>query len=711
MEAGRKALGTVPTQQRVVLERFFDESGGMQLVVHAPFGSKINRAWGLALRKKFCVGFGFELQAAANEEAIVLSLGPMHSFELADVFDYLKPATARETLIQALLAAPMFETRWRWNAQRSLMLERSRNGKKVPAALLRMRADDLLAGAFPAALACPETLPGGPIEVPMDHPIVRQTIEDCLTEAMDLDGLLEVLEALQDGRIERVAVDTVEPSAFARGILSSQPYTFLDDAPLEERRTQAVMARRVLDVRTADTLGALDPSAIARVREEAWPQPASAEEVHEALLWMGYVTVEESVPWLEWLAALAGDGRVVREGDRWFAAEATRDPKAVLKGRLEALGPIFSDDPLLLHLEAEGVALRARIDGRQAWCDRRLLARIHRYTLDRLRKEIEPVTAAQFLHFLACWQHVDPAHKLEGPRGVAAVVEQLAGFEASAPAWEGAILPARVRGYKREWLDQLTLSGEVTWGRMWGAGLATPRRTPIALVLRQDLEQWSDLAATVTRPDLPEEASAVHDALVARGAMFAQELARATRLPAMSVETALAALVALGRVTCDSYGGLRWLLVPAWRRRSANLSAGRWSVLRPEPAAEAESGGVRGPAAPEADRRRLPPDPGPGAPARALARRRARLPADGGPRRDPRRAVRGRLRRRAVRAGGGGHAAARGAAPGPRRAAGRARHPRRGSARHPSHARAASARGRRSPRARPLPVRVLSLST
>jgi ATP-dependent Lhr-like helicase len=586
VEAGRKALGTVPTQQRVVLERFFDESGGMQLVVHAPFGSKINRAWGLALRKKFCVGFGFELQAAANEEAIVLSLGPMHSFDLAEVFDYLQPATARETLIQALLAAPMFETRWRWNAQRSLMLERSRNGKKVPAALLRMRADDLLAGAFPAALACPETLPGGPVEVPMEHPIVRQTVEDCLTEAMDVDGFLEVLEALKDGRIERRAVDTVEPSAFARGILSSQPYTFLDDAPLEERRTQAVMSRRVLDVRTADTLGALDPEAIARVREEAWPQPSNAEEVHEALLWMGYVTVEEGLPWLEWLGALAGEGRVVRDGDRWFAAEASRDPKAVLRGRLEALGPIFSDDPLLVHLEAEGVALRARIDGRQAWCDRRLLARIHRYTLDRLRKEIEPVTASQFLHFLACWQHVDPAHKLEGPRGVAAVVEQLAGFEAAAPAWEGSILPARVRGYKREWLDQLTLSGEVTWGRLWGAGLATPRRTPITLVLRQDLEHWAGLAAATIRPELPEEARVVHEALLTRGAMFAQELARATRLPAVSVELALGALVALGRATCDSYGGLRWLLVPAWRRRAAGLSAGRWSVLHPEPAAE-----------------------------------------------------------------------------------------------------------------------------
>ncbi|MCI0571083.1 MAG: DEAD/DEAH box helicase, partial [Myxococcaceae bacterium] len=258
VDAGVKVLGTVPTQKRVVLERFFDESGGMQLVVHAPFGSRINKALGLALRKKFCVGFGFELQAAANEEAIVLSLGPQHSFPLEEVFEYLHPNSAREVLIQALLAAPMFETRWRWNAQRSLLLERSRNGKKVPAPLLRMRANDLLAEAFPQAQACPETLPGGPIEVPMDHPIVRQTIEDCLTEAMDVEGFLGVLRGLRDGSIERRAVDTVEPSSFARGILNSAPYSFLDDAPLEERRTQAVMTRRLLDARDADAMGALD---------------------------------------------------------------------------------------------------------------------------------------------------------------------------------------------------------------------------------------------------------------------------------------------------------------------------------------------------------------------------------------------------------------------------------------------------------------------
>ena len=581
---GQRALGAVPTQRRVVLERFFDESGGMQLVVHAPFGSRINRAWGLALRKRFCVGFGFELQAAANEEAIVLSLGPQHSFPLAEVFDYLHPTTARDVLVQALLAAPMFGTRWRWNAQRSLLLDRARNGKRIPAALVRMRAEDLLAAAFPQALACPETLPGGPIEVPEDHPIVRQTVEDCLTEAMDADGFLEVLKALRDGSIERRAVDTPEPSAFARGILSSQPYTFLDDAPLEERRTQAVMTRRVLDPRAADEIGALDKDAIERVRGEAWPQPADADELHEALLWMGYATVGEARQWQGWIDTLAAAGRVARVDERWFAVEASRDPKAVLRGRLEALGPVFvaagsADEATLLQLEADGAVLRVRIGGRGAWCDRRLLARIHRYTLDRLRREIEPVTTAQFLRFLACWQHVDPEHHVDGPAGVAEVVDQLAGFEAPAAAWESSLLPARVRGYRREWLDQLTLAGELTWGRLWGAGLSAVRRTPITLVPREHVDTWTSLVSPIVRPEPGATGQEILALLSSRGASFVQEIARASKLPMASVEEGLGALVATGRVTCDSFGGLRWLIVPNWRRKGAGVSGGRWSLF------------------------------------------------------------------------------------------------------------------------------------
>jgi len=586
--SGAKTLGAIPTQERVVAERFFDESGGMQLVIHAPFGGRINRAWGLALRKRFCVGFGFELQAAANEEAIVLSLGPQHSFPLESVFEFLQPESAKGVLIQALLAAPMFETRWRWNVSRALLLERMQGGKRVPAPLQRMRAQDLLVAAFPQVLACPETLPGGPLPVPMEHPIVRQTIEDCLSEAMDVEGFLAVLRALREGRIRAVAVDTPEPSAFAAGILSAQPYSFLDDAPLEERRTQAVLARRTLDVKTADELGELDPEAIRRVREEAWPQPQDAEEVHEALLWIGYVTAQEARPWEAWLRELGP--RVVHEDGRWYAAESTREPKALLRGRLEALGPVHLDDPLLLELERDGVVLRGRFEGRPGWCHRRLLARIHRHTLERLRREIEPVSAAEFLRFLACWQHVDEEHALEGPRGVAEAVRQLAGFEVPAAAWEGSVLPSRVRGYRREWLDQLTLSGEAAWGRLWGGASSAIRTTPICLLPREDLDGWNGLSRPPEPSLLSGSARQILEALRAGGALFPQELARATRLVPAHLETGLGELIAQGVLTCDSFAALRWLVVPASRRKSPMPTVGRWSLFRREerPAPEAD---------------------------------------------------------------------------------------------------------------------------
>ncbi|MEX2140848.1 MAG: DEAD/DEAH box helicase, partial [Pirellulales bacterium] len=488
---GRRVLGTVPTQKRVVIERFFDESGGMQMVLHAPFGGRINRAWGLALRKRFCRGFGFELQAAANEEAIIISLGLQHSFPLAEVFDYLHPDTVKELLTQAILDQPMFESRWRWNATRSLVLERYQNGKPVPPPILRMRAGDLLAAAFPAAVACPETMPPGDLPIPMEQPLVRQTIDDCLTESTDIAGLIEVLKGLRGGSIERVSIDTPEPSAFARGILSSELYTFLDDAPLEERRTQAVLSRRALDNRSLDSLGALDPAAVERVREEAWPQPENAEEVHEALLWIGFVTDEEAIEWADWLAVLSGQNRLTHVDGRWFAVDGPTEPKQILLGRLEALGPVAEDDPrialttivphvpllaassaatLLAELERDGAVLRTRLDGRSVWCERRLLARIQRYTLERLRREIEPVTASEFLQFLACWQHVDEDFRLDGPRGVAEALQQLAGFEIPAKAWEHHVLARRVRDYRREWLDELTLSGEFAWGRLWGGG-------------------------------------------------------------------------------------------------------------------------------------------------------------------------------------------------------------------------------------------------
>ncbi|MDB5294000.1 MAG: box helicase-like [Phycisphaerales bacterium] len=587
---GRRVLGTVPTQKRVVLERFFDESGGMQMVLHAPFGGKINRAWGLALRKRFCRGFGFELQAAANEEAIVISLGLQHSFPLEDVFNYLNPNNVKEVLTQAILDQPMFESRWRWNATRALVLARSQNGKSVAPQILRMRAGDLLAQAFPAAVACPETLPGGDIPIPMDHPLVRQTVDDCLTEATDVAGLIEVLHGLRDGSIERVAVNTPEPSAFARGILNSQVYTFLDDAPLEERRTQAVLSRRSLDSRLLDNIGALDPAAVERVRQEVWPQPETIEEVHDALLWMGFVTDAEAVDWLEWLTALRGQCRVVHDDGRWRAVDGPDEPKKILLGRLEALGPVFEDDPriamgdrqqaLLLELEHQGAIMRTRLEGRTAWCERRLLARIHRYTIDKLRQEIEPVSASGFLQFLACWQHVDEEYRLEGPRGVSEVLRQLTGFELPAWAWESHVLSRRVRDYKREWLDDATLMGEFAWGRLWGGGATPIRVTPISFVPREDLDAWLNMAEPPSSEGICGAGSDLLNPLRARGAMFPQNLQKAASLVPAHFEMGLADLVSHGWVTCDSFAALRHMITPPSRRRSPLRPVGRWSCFR-----------------------------------------------------------------------------------------------------------------------------------
>ena len=600
VEEGTRALGAVPTQECVILERFFDESGGMQLVIHSPFGGRVNRAWGLALRKRFCRGFGFELQAAANEEAIVLSLGPHHSFPLAEVFDYLHPDTAKDLLVQALFPSPLFLTRWRWNLTRSLLLSRTRGGRRVPAALLRMRADDQLVRAFPQVLACGETLPPGDLPVPWDHPIVRQTIEDCLEEAMDAEGMIELLRGMRRGKIRRVAIDTPEPSPYAQGVLNAMPYAFLDDAPLEERRTQAVIRRRVSEPSTVDTLGALDPEAVARVRQEAWPQIESAEELHESLLWMGYATHEEVLEsgWSEWADELVRASRITRAGEKYFAVEASREPKEVLRGRLEALGPLFTQgagryflpsvhETDLLALEQEGVVLRSRLEGKQVWCDRRLLARIHAYTLAQLRREIEPVSAASYWRFLACWQHADEAHRLEGPRGVSEVIAQLAGFEIPAAAWESAILPARVRGYRPDWLDHLTLTGEVVWGRLWGEGEGPIRTVPVTLLPRRELRDWmslSELAGVRPCVAFSSRGRVLLELLDARGALFTQELEAASGMLSTHLNMALAELIAKGWITCDSFSGLRRLLRPSPARRfgskAAPAAAGRWSLLR-----------------------------------------------------------------------------------------------------------------------------------
>ena len=663
LAAAHAALGSLPTRETIVFERFFDEAGGMQLVVHSPYGSRINRAWGLALRKRFCRKFNFELQAAATEDNIVLSLTTAHSFELPDVARYLNAATVRPLLIQAMLDAPMFTTRWRWVSAVALAVPRFRGGKKVPPQLARMAAEDLIGSVFPDQIACAENLVGER-EIP-DHPLVRQTIDDCLNEAMDIVGLERVLKGIERGDIAIVARDLTEPSPLALEVLSARPYAYLDDAPLEERRTQAVMARRWIAPEAAAGLGRLDPEAIARVRTETWPAPANADELHDALVWLGFVTTEEAEAqpsWNEWLAALAAQRRAALlaapSAALWITAERLPQFQAVfpagpfepaiaaagahaeqtwpcddalveiLRGRLEGQGPLSQAalasslglEPnaiagALACLEVEGFALRGRFTpGADAdeWCERRLLARIHHYTVKRLRAEIEPVAARDFLRFLALWQRSAAGARMEGPDAVDAVVAQLEGFEAPAAAWESEILPARIAGYEPSWLDDRCLAGHIAWARLkprnargdGTQGRTSPvRTTPITLLARRHAPLWASLSAKTVAPHPSPRAQAVAEHIRQHGASFFEEVVQGSGLLRTQVEEALGELVALGLVTSDSFCGLRALLVPSAerrplpgvhrRRRTAKFGmedAGRWALARrgqPAPSAPA----------------------------------------------------------------------------------------------------------------------------
>jgi ATP-dependent helicase Lhr and Lhr-like helicase len=642
LSEAHRLLGELPTQEVLVAERFFDEAGGMQLILHAPLGSRINRAWGLALRKRFCRQFNFELQAAATEDAVLLSLGPQHSFPLETVFRFLHPNSVREILIQAVLDAPVFATRWRWNANISLAVPRFRGGRKVPPPLQRMESEDLLAAAFPDAAACLENIPGDR-EIP-DHPLVAQVITDCLHEAMDLPGLERVLHDIESGKIRCVARDLPEPSPLAHEILNARPYAFLDDAPLEERRTQAVQTRRAFEPGSADDLGALDPEAIARVRDEAWPEVEHADELQDALQISGFLTEAEGKAgrngesWEKYFAELMRDRRAMQVGDLWIAAERLAlaqtlpDPDAVrelLRGRLEILGPTTETalaaslgiepaavSTALLAVEAEGVVLRGRFTPGAAeleWCERRLLARIHRYTLNRLRAEIAPVSTGDFQRFLLAWQRVTPSERVAGLEGLATVIEQLDGFEVPAGAWEAEVLGARCQEYDPALLDMLCLTGRVAWARLSApaggqSGNGGPqnrpiRTTPVALFRREHAEHWLQLAAPRPAERLSTYGTAVHQVLAARGASFFPELVAQSGLLASQGEQALGELVAAGLVTSDSFAGLRALLTPSAKRlpfgggirrhRTAPFgieAAGRWSLLskragQPDPTA------------------------------------------------------------------------------------------------------------------------------
>ena len=714
LAAAKGVLHVVPTQRQIVFERFFDETGGMQLVIHAPFGNRINRAWGLALRKRFCRKFNFELQAAATEDSIVLSLGETHSFPLEDVARYLHSASVRDLLVQALLAAPLFTTRWRWATSIALAVKRFRGGRKNPAALQRMDAEDLIAVVFPDQIACAENLTGER-EVP-DHPLVNQTIDDCLHEAMDVDGLIALLQRLERGEVQVIARDLPHPSPLAQEILNAKPYAFLDDAPLEERRTQAVMNRRWLDPLEAGEFGRLDPDAIARVRAEAWPEIGSRDELHDALMLLGFIEEREGETsgWRAYLDELIAARRATRVqvggASYWVAAEQLPMLRAlhsdarlnplidtpteyaerawsredatieIIRARLQGLGPVTVDalaeslgcaataiQTALLALESEGFVLRGqftmvrisaltpplppatRMDapgsretgsrerpegwgegenvkpssplphssprerGEEAsrgakntrtqpnleWCERRLLARIHRYTVERLRAEIEPVTSADFMRFLFEWHGLTIEPRAEGPQALNAIVEQLEGFEAACTAWESDVLPARTDAYDPDWLDSLCRSGRVVWARLTppksnGRNAGPVRNTPITFVVRRHLRDWRALA----QPDSSEEpvqlntrTRAVADYLKSQGASFFEELLSGTGLLKSEVEEALRELVALGKVQADSFSGLRTLLLPADRRRSGRRrrgsalldieDAGRWSLLQP----------------------------------------------------------------------------------------------------------------------------------
>ncbi len=672
--AGRAVLGAVPTRQTVIAERFFDEGGGMQLVIHAPFGGRINKAWGLALRKRFCRSFNFELQAAATDNGINIALAEQHSFPLADVFNFLQPESVQEVLEQAVLTgSPIFQTRWRWDANRSLALLRFQGGKKVPPQIQRMRADDLLASVFPDVAACAENLEGD-IRIP-DHPLVREVMKDVLTEAMDIDGLAEVLRKIRAGEIRTVAVDTPVASQFSHEILNANPYAFLDDAPLEERRARAVQMRRSLPESVLREVGALDPAAIEQVRDEAMPDVRDADDLHDLLQTLVIFPAPVTLPgwesldrkWEAELQSLVAQRRAARahagsiDGrDYWVASERAAEfhrlfPQAKfepepprmareavvehtagavdrsLLGWLGHIGPVTAAElhtvlgleqreieASLLRLEATGAILRGHFrntDTQTAnasddleWCDRRLLARIHRLTVSRLRKQVEPVTPAQFMRWLLRWQHVAPGTQLSGERGLLEAIGQLQGFEIPASAWESQVLARRVRDYDPETLDRLCLGGAVGWGRLSphpatleafadsaGSEARRARRVvptsvaPITFFLREECD-WMQprQEAGESTTGLSPVAADVLSFLKQRGASFFPEIVRGTGRLKAEVETGLWELTAAGYVTADGFDNLRSLIDPrrraghgSGRRARPRHALGRWSPLHP----------------------------------------------------------------------------------------------------------------------------------
>ena len=647
--AGRAVLGAVPSKTTIIAERFFDEGGGMQLILHVPFGGRINKAWGLALRKRFCRGFNFELQAAATDNGINISLAEQHSFPLSDVFQFLTEVTTKSLLEQASLAAPVFKTRWRWAAGRSLQLLRNSKGKRIAPQVQRTRSEDLLASVFPQAAACFENIEGD-IQIP-DHPLVREVMQDVLQEAMDLDGLLGVLRGIQDGSIHCLAVDTPVPSQFAHELINANPYAFLDDAGLEERRARAVSLNREIPASVLEQPGRLDAAAISTVRSQCWPDLRDHHELHDllmsvVLLPVSMIDEERSRHWPEFFLRLECSGRartMQHNGiDCWIATERLALVNALwndgtssiemredavrkcVQGWIQILGPVtansfarsFSLDPSLvfqvfLSLEAQGLLMRGNFERAAAadeldteWCERRILQRIHKLTIGRRRRQVEPVSPARFMRWLLGWQHLASETQVSGEDGLLEAISKLEGFEAPAIEWERTILPSRVANYDSRWLDQLCLSGVVGWGRVSphpafhevnGNGpqrVIPTNAAPITFYLR-DSAAWLDHALREQAVDETKLARAltpnglrIWEFLKKRGACFAEELERSLGLSSIEVRYALWELAAAGLAAADGFDQLRSTIDPD-RRRAGNPSyrkirsaAGRWSLLR-----------------------------------------------------------------------------------------------------------------------------------
>ena len=649
LASGKAALGVIPNHTTLVMERFFDEAGDMHLVVHSPFGSRLNRAWGLSLRKRFCKKFNFELQAAATEDNIILSLGSTHSFPLEEVYQYLNPKTVRDVLIQALLDAPMFEIRWRWNASRALAILRRQGGKRIPPQIQRSNSEDLIALVFPDQLACLENIQGER-EVP-SHPLINQTIHDCLTEAMDIEELEALLTKIRSGEIELISKDLREPSPFAQEIINAKPYAYLDEGEAAERRTNNIQNRGWMDPAEAKNIAQLDFAAIQTVKLEAWPQVTNADELHDALILAGFLTEEEGQlgdglhGWQDEFNTLLLENRAavltLDNGHKiWTAAERIPQfkvvfpdgqfiPKIVLperltektwdasaalvevvRGRLEIMGPIevnqLSDSlgleeskvmQALIALEGDGFVFQGYYNPGaelKEWCERRLLARIHRYTIQKLRSEIEPVAASDYMRFLFYWHGLVGEDQPSGPNALPDILEKLEGYEAPAAGWESSIIPNRLKDYDHMWLDVLCISGKITWGRFrpirvdLDSGKKAPspvKNTPICLLSRSNVAIWKD---EPTQSALSSNAQLVLKVMQEHGASFFDDIVTKSSLMEGQAEEAISELVSHGIATSDSYSGLRALLVPlkykAGRKRGNKQvftmdQAGRWTLI------------------------------------------------------------------------------------------------------------------------------------